>query len=202
MSSALNIALRAILPVWKTTPLLTLHCEAGIPPVAQLLQTRRLQASARLHALDPQHPLVTRATNTSRLRRRPTYKTRLQRTYLLLPECTRPILTSRSYSTPTQRLAKEEEAVRFKARQQTLTNDSIMVFSDGSMDPNNAVGYGYIAFRGSSNIAIVQGKGRLGPAEVIDAEVVGALQGLRAVKRLPQAQTRSQSRSIKKSICA
>ena len=65
------------------------------------------------------------------------------------------------------------------------------------MDPNNAVGYGYIDFRGSSNIAIVQGKGRLGPAEVIDAEVIGALQGLRTGKRLPQAQTRSQSRSTK-----
>ena len=127
MSSALNLALRAILPAWKTTSLPILHRETGIPPVAQLLQAYQLRTSARLHALDPDHPLTKRVTNPMerlrhvsikasvfRLRKRSNYKTRLQRTYQLLPECPRPILVQRQYIAPSQRLGKPEEATNFK----------------------------------------------------------------------------------------
>ena len=48
------------------------------------------------------------------------------------------------------------------------------------MDLTGAVGYGYTVFRGTSTTAITQEKGRLGPAEVIDAEITGALQGSNA----------------------
>ena len=55
------------------------------------------------------------------------------------------------------------------------------------MDPTGAAGCGYVIVRGSSNAALVQGKGRFGPVEVIDTEIIGALQGLRAAKRLSRS---------------
>ncbi|SCV61190.1 uncharacterized protein FFFS_15759 [Fusarium fujikuroi] len=41
MSKAMNQVMRAILPVWKTTPITILHRESGIPPVVQLLEENR-----------------------------------------------------------------------------------------------------------------------------------------------------------------
>ncbi|XP_044714713.1 RNase H domain-containing protein [Hirsutella rhossiliensis] len=48
MDKSLNTAMRAILPVWKTTPLSARHREAGIPPVSHLLQACRTRFAARL----------------------------------------------------------------------------------------------------------------------------------------------------------
>ncbi|CCF47439.1 reverse transcriptase, partial [Colletotrichum higginsianum] len=45
----------------------------------------------------------------------------------------------------------------------------MVVFSDGSRATNGAVGYGFVIYRGSRSVA--QGRGRLGLAEVFDAEV-------------------------------
>ncbi|KAH7169807.1 uncharacterized protein B0J16DRAFT_248910, partial [Fusarium flagelliforme] len=62
MNKALNQSMRAILPVWKTTPITVLHRESGIPPVEQLLEARRLRFAARLKSLDDAHPLAKRTT--------------------------------------------------------------------------------------------------------------------------------------------
>lgn len=47
MSKCLHQAIRAILPVWRTTPIAALHRESGIPPVARLLEAARLRFAAR-----------------------------------------------------------------------------------------------------------------------------------------------------------
>ncbi|KAF6515471.1 hypothetical protein HZS61_005377 [Fusarium oxysporum f. sp. conglutinans] len=109
MSKALNESMRAILPVWKTTPITALHRESGIPPVDQLLEARRLRFSARLKSLDEAHPLASRTRPPSQ----PTYhhlikrryqtqiesgfRTRLRRTDELLASCTRPKLVQRCF---------------------------------------------------------------------------------------------------------
>ncbi|KAM4066695.1 reverse transcriptase (RNA-dependent DNA polymerase) [Hirsutella rhossiliensis] len=62
MSKALYTSLRAILPVWRTTPTNVLHREAGIPPVPLLLEARRTAFAARLKSLDEAHPLVKRTS--------------------------------------------------------------------------------------------------------------------------------------------
>ena len=58
---AQNIALRAILPVWRTTPVAILQLEAGIPPIHHTLNHLCLLASFRLHRLEPKHSLRLRA---------------------------------------------------------------------------------------------------------------------------------------------
>ena len=49
-------ALRAALPVWRTTRIAVLHRESGIPPAPILLEGIRLRNSARMHRLDACHP--------------------------------------------------------------------------------------------------------------------------------------------------
>ncbi|XP_044724448.1 endonuclease-reverse transcriptase domain-containing protein [Hirsutella rhossiliensis] len=66
MDKSLNTAMRAILPVWKTTPLSARHREAGIPPVSHLLQACRTRFAARLKSLDEAHPLAVRQARPSR----------------------------------------------------------------------------------------------------------------------------------------
>jgi hypothetical protein len=60
MNKAIDQSMRAILPVWRTTPIAILHRESGIPPIAQLLEARRYRFSARLKSLDEAHPLAKR----------------------------------------------------------------------------------------------------------------------------------------------
>ncbi|RKK17283.1 hypothetical protein BFJ66_g17959 [Fusarium oxysporum f. sp. cepae] len=109
MTKAMKQAMKAILPVWKTTPITVLHRESGIPPVDQLLDARRLRFSARLKSLDEAHPLAIR----TRPPRQPTYhdlikrryqiqaessfRTRLRRANELFAPCTRPKLVYRCF---------------------------------------------------------------------------------------------------------
>ena len=57
-------AIRAALPVWRTTPNIVLHRESGILPAEVLLQQRQLRSIARIRRLDSYHPLATRASET------------------------------------------------------------------------------------------------------------------------------------------
>jgi ribonuclease HI len=67
----------------------------------------------------------------------------------------------------------------------TVPCDRIVIYSDGSQQ-DTAVGWGYAIFLGQSFRA--SGHGRLGLAEVFDAEIIGALRGLQAATTLfPQA---------------
>ncbi|KID83767.1 reverse transcriptase [Metarhizium guizhouense ARSEF 977] len=202
MSKALKQAIRAILPTWKTTLIAVLHRESGIPPVHQLLEARRLRFSARIKSLDHAHPLAKRTTEAAP---RPiikciklkyqlppkTFPTRLRRTNRLLGNCQRPVLIPRKYShetqQPLQTASKEESAKDFDRWLQTIPALSLIVYSDGSLSSGGAAGYGYAVHQ--SGRSVCQGAGRLGPAEVFDAEAKGALEGLKATLRLPQCAT-------------
>ncbi|KAF5255387.1 hypothetical protein FOXYS1_14210 [Fusarium oxysporum] len=124
MTKAMNQSMRAILPVWKTTPVAALHRESGIPPVDQLLEARRLRFPARLKSLDKAHPLAIRT----------------------LPP-------------------------------------SPPVYHD--LIKNRAAIYGFTIHQ--NNLPFFDGSGRLGPAEVFDAEATGALEGLKAALNLREA---------------
>ncbi|KAJ3455314.1 hypothetical protein MRS44_013914 [Fusarium solani] len=204
MTEAMNQSMRAILPVWKTTPIAALHRESGIPPVAQLLEARRLRFSARLKSLDEAHPLASRTC----LPRQPTYhdlikrkyqalpegnsRTRLRRTDKLLAPCARPKLIQQRFSdeqmTPLQIASKEETAGAFLHWAQTLDPLTLVVYSDGSLSSDGAASYGYTIHQNS--LPILDGSGRLGPAEVFDAEATGALEGLKAALHLQESATR------------
>lgn len=67
LDKAQNIALRAILPVWKTTPTTILQREAATPPVHHTLDYLCELAALRMHKLETQHPLriITKAADSS-----------------------------------------------------------------------------------------------------------------------------------------
>ncbi|RKL10105.1 hypothetical protein BFJ70_g16575 [Fusarium oxysporum] len=77
MTKAMNQAMRAVLPVWKITPIAALHRESGVPLVDQLLDAGRLRFSARLKSLDEAHPLA----NRTRPPRKPAYHDLIKRRY-------------------------------------------------------------------------------------------------------------------------
>ncbi|KJZ69665.1 hypothetical protein HIM_10938 [Hirsutella minnesotensis 3608] len=185
MSKALDTSLRAILPVWRTTPTSALYREAGIPPVPLLFEARRMAFAARLKALDEAHLLVKRtsrpkipvatANKLIKLEHRKSpqpFRTRLRRTDEMLPSCPRPALLQRGFSeaqnAPLQSASKTETAKEFRSWLQALSPRSLVVYSDGSRSDG-------------------AGKGHLGPAEVFDAEAKGALEGLKAAASLPDA---------------
>ncbi|KAL6404545.1 hypothetical protein AUP68_13938 [Ilyonectria robusta] len=140
----LLIGIRSILPTWKTTPLAALYRESGIPPVEQLLDAIRLRHAARLQALDPRHPLTARAVIPSRRPgQKPIYKTRLQRTALLLPPSPRLVLLQRKYSLAQLHIQPKDIAVpAFLAWIETLSAIDLIVYSDGSRSSGGAAGYG------------------------------------------------------------
>jgi ribonuclease HI len=201
MNKALNQSMRAIVPVWKTTPITILHRESGIPPVDQLLEARRLRFSARLKSLDDTHPLVRRAAPP----RQPTYhdlikrkyqaqaessfRTRLRRTDELLRQCARPKLIQKRFQQeqmpPLQTASKEKTAEAFLRWVKSLDPLTLVVYSDGSLSEKGVASYGFTIHQ--NDLPIFDGSGRLGPAEVFDAEATGALEGLKAALNLRES---------------
>ncbi|KAJ6436970.1 Protein phosphatase 1 regulatory subunit 3A [Purpureocillium lavendulum] len=197
MDKSLHTAVRAVLPIWKTTPLSARHREAGIPPVSQLLESCRLRFAARLRSLDEAHPLVARTKPMRapvinraiklkyQLPRKP-FRTRLRRSDELLPRCARPELLPQRFASdqPLQTALKEESAAKFRDWLQSVEPGTAIVYSDGSLSPEGAAGYGYAIHL--DGLTVLAGNGRLGPAEVFDAEAKGALEGLRAALGLSE----------------
>ncbi|KAI1004647.1 hypothetical protein K3495_g3568 [Podosphaera aphanis] len=62
VDKAVHVALRAALPVWRTTPNVILHREGGILPANILLEGSRLRLAAQINSLDTHHPLRSRAS--------------------------------------------------------------------------------------------------------------------------------------------
>ncbi|OWT42283.1 Endonuclease/exonuclease/phosphatase [Pochonia chlamydosporia 170] len=79
-----------------------------------------------------------------------------------------------------QQIAFDIVVAGFRAR-----GHSYVLYSDLSLSEKGAAGYGYAVHQRDHSIC--QGAGRLGPAEVFDAEAKGALEGLKAALRLPQS---------------
>ena len=61
IAKILNGVIRAVLPIWKTTPNETLYRDSGIPTARVVLEQTRLRLSHRILAVDKEHPLVRRA---------------------------------------------------------------------------------------------------------------------------------------------
>lgn len=93
-----NVALRTILPVWRTTPIRIMQREAATPPIEYTLDHLCELVSLRLHKLEPRHPL--------RLRTKKAYHslhpTRLEKLARLCPAITQysnPLLDSCPWET-------------------------------------------------------------------------------------------------------
>ncbi|PWI64325.1 hypothetical protein PCL_11268 [Purpureocillium lilacinum] len=196
MNKSLHNSMRAVLPVWRTTPIAALHRESGIPPIVQLLESRRMSFAARLKRLDEAHPLAKRTLQPKpptihrsiKLKYqipREAFRTRLRRSDQLLPRSKRPLLLPRRFdehATPLQTASKDESAEEFREWLRSIPSETLIVYSDGSLSTEKAAGYGYVIHR--NGLTLTSGNGRLGPAEVFDAEAKGALEGLRAALNL------------------
>lgn len=183
-----NKIIRAALPIYKTTPTAILQREAGFPPAQIVLDAKLHMQAARLHKLDPYHPLKHRA-------KRLIPNTRLARLVSLAAEgehlnplelppweirlSWNDALAKVGYSLDVD---KERAAISFKARLGTVSIADIVVFSDGSQltkEGKRLAGAGWCAYQG--NREILSGSLPLGGnQEVYDAEAYGALYGLKA----------------------
>lgn len=193
IQKVLTQACRMILPSWKTYPKATLWREAGIPPADLLLQQISERTANRWARLDVQHPITRRLTGDEHQiqhENRPeaartviTAKIRLFRTASKAMQQERPRLIPDRYSTaiPTEsaqdRPSKEEGAKRFQTWLDSRPT-GLIVFSDGSKTEQDTAGYGFAVFRDGR--LLDSGNGQLGKREVFDAEITGALQGLKS----------------------
>ncbi|XP_044720134.1 endonuclease-reverse transcriptase domain-containing protein [Hirsutella rhossiliensis] len=113
MNKSLHTSIRAVLPVWRTTPINALHRESGIPPAIQLLEARRMRFSARLKSLDEAHPSIKLKYQMPR----EGFRTRLRRSDQLLHCSRRPILLPRRFgddqALPLQTATKDQSAAEF-----------------------------------------------------------------------------------------
>ncbi|KAF4471945.1 reverse transcriptase [Fusarium albosuccineum] len=165
-------SLRATAPVWKTTPLPAIYRESGLPPLDILIESHRRRFAARLQSIDSAHPLVQHLKPPDRGQ-----TTRLQRTADLLPRSPRPLLLPRTPPSVHLYPSKETAAASFLDWQSQLPRRDLVVFSDGSMQDDGSVGFGYAIYRDGKKIRA--GYEGLKSAEVYDAEVMGALAGLK-----------------------
>lgn len=87
-----------------------------------------------------------------------------------------------------QRGNKDEEAKLFKEWLSKRDEDTdLVVYLDGSQIKDNGLtrtGWGYTIRKGGTTQEVYQGKGRLLRAEVVNAEVYGALMGLAAARTI------------------
>ncbi|KZL86237.1 endonuclease reverse, partial [Colletotrichum incanum] len=137
-------AIRAVLPVYRTTPVPILQREAALPPAEVILDAKLYKASVRIHRLDERHPL------RKRLGDRPGPDSRLRRMARLVDgnaEYVDPLELP-----PWERLAdwhtvlrkvgydpgkaKEELALEFTDRLGTFSKRDVVIYSDGPRAPS------------------------------------------------------------------
>ncbi|KAG0153065.1 hypothetical protein PDIDSM_2024 [Penicillium digitatum] len=101
IESTLALAIRGVLPVWRTTPTSSLFRDAGIPSGYATLEEAKLRFALRLKHIHKGHtlvrrirpPMITRGRGTGT--RQPA-KTIIQRLGSILPEVPRPTLSPRT----------------------------------------------------------------------------------------------------------
>ncbi|KAI0995754.1 hypothetical protein K3495_g12426 [Podosphaera aphanis] len=190
IDKAIRVALRAALPVWRTTPNVILHREGGIPPAKILLEGSRLRLAARVNSLDTHHPHRSRASicpnvGTLKYKRKAilsknpeSQMTRLQRAFRLLPpssESAEPLLAP-SYSHPQAK--KAQGSINHENWIQTIPSSVICAYSDSSSEGRGRSSRGFVLQRGG--ITFKKDQGILNGGEVYDAEIFGATMALRA----------------------
>jgi hypothetical protein len=190
VESTLTLAARGVLPVWRTTPNVTLFRDSGLPSAMAALEESKLRFAMRLQTVDDDHPLVRRISppmitrgRGAGSRQRP--KTKVQRLGTLLPAVPRPTLRAPHFTLgcrtdPTGGLDKKTASDEFKKWWAALPPEDVTIFSDGSeqyIEGNRHVGYGYAIYQGGKQIAT--GHGSISPlSHVFDAEAIGAWKGL------------------------
>ncbi|KAI9034741.1 reverse transcriptase, partial [Aspergillus affinis] len=187
---------RAILPVYRTTPIPALYRESGLLPAEIELDYIAATATVRLRRLDPYHPLRKRA---ERVTRTGFQTSRFARRVLALPESEQlnplqnaPWLPQEAREAVQQRIraptgiSKKKAANRFRRFYASLLQTDIKVFTDGSKLENGMAGSGYALYQ--SGMLFQQSSFSLGPnKEVFDAEAEAALAGVKAALKLSTA---------------
>lgn len=196
---ALRRALRAAVPVYKTTPNPLLHHAAGVPPAALLLEAVRRRSALRGMRLDPAHPLRTRTP----LKLRAPDRTRLTALQNLLPA--KPAydatLPPPRWSAPLAAVpaaaglppaparpltasARREYAAAFTSWQSTQSPRDVWLFTDASRLPDGRLGASWQLHAVGRIVA--SGRIPCGRHETVtDAEALGLAVGLEQALSLP-----------------
>jgi ribonuclease HI len=189
LSTVVLTGARAVLPVFRTTPIPVLYRESGFYPPEIELDKIALAASTRLSRLDPDHPLHKRA-KAIRHKGHPT--SRFARRVLMLPQSEQinplihppwsdhePRETALARVGALAGLTKEQSADNFRTLLKSIPVKDIVIYTDGSKKENGQAGGGYVGFIDGNQV--LRGSFPLGPnKEVFDAEAIAALLGLKA----------------------
>lgn len=192
LNKVCTTAARAILPVFRTTPIHALLRESGLNPAEISLNSIAKKAAIRIRRLDHRHPLsqrVEKLTSTQHL-------TRFARNAASIPSSEKidPLIyppwdigeLRNSSIFPTDQ-ASTSNLLRTRFFQEylnSLPKNDIQVYSDGSKLPNGNLGAGFVIFQHGR--LVCSGASPLGSSiEVEDAEVRAALQGIKAAIALP-----------------
>ncbi|KAA8623696.1 hypothetical protein PtrV1_05002 [Pyrenophora tritici-repentis] len=149
-----------------------------------MLEEAKLRFALHLQVVDKNHPLTARIKISVIPKGRGAGglqkpHSKVQRLGLILPTIPRHTLIAPHYSPgcrtdPTNGIAKAEAAKSFTKWWDTLTNQDVTIFSDGSEQRTHGerfVTYGYAIYQAQTQIAI--GRGSLNPqSHVFDAEAV------------------------------
>jgi ribonuclease HI len=189
IAKVIQTGARAILPVFRTTPLPALYRESGLLPAEVELDYIATSATIRVRRLDPYHPLRRRA---ARIAQTGWATSRFARRVLALPESEQlnplqhaPWLPRESRVDAQLRikapsgLSKEQAAANFQDFYSSLPGTDMKVFTDGSKLPNGMAGAGFALYQ--TGRLCLQSSFSLGPnKEVFDAEAEAALAGIKA----------------------
>ncbi|POS87609.1 hypothetical protein EPUL_003063 [Erysiphe pulchra] len=150
-----------ILPVYKTIQSPVLLRETGWGPARAWLDRIHDRLAARIAAADPEHPLRYRwqYSHMNWIRRRQNLE-----------------INALQEIGAVGRLDGLDSFNQWSKRRNPL---DLTVYSDGPRNENGSIGAGYCVYRGSQEI--ISHKIPLGrTVEIFDAEIIGALEGLRA----------------------
>ncbi len=185
IQKTINAAARAVLPVYRTTPIAALLREIGWPPAPAWLNLAHDRLAARIASTDPQHPLRTRWDSSTMRRIR----------------CRQEIqMGSPTYTPPWGPLDRDKSRVEIAAIGRKAGPDAfsswaakrptldLTVYSDGSLRDGQA-GAGFYITRGPTATTVIKEAsiGLGNTATVYDAEIIAATSGLAAALENPMA---------------
>lgn len=179
---AINHAARAVLPVYQTTPLPALLRESAWAPAEAWLERLCDRLATRVAAADKSHPLRKR-WNSRRFqwirRHMPVSRS---------VDCSLPPWEPNTRERDRQSIhatGRNRGTQDFKDWFSQITDRDFVIFSDGSRNNAGQAGAGYCILRGQRQ-ELERKEIPLGQtAEVYDAEIIGALSGLRAALANP-----------------